>query len=244
MKDFFDSISSYIDKNFRDHHGLITYKDGNGGDTLQMIAFYYFVSKLMNKPKPIRFILDLKKLTVSKGIYIRHPDRSKDWDQPGVRDFARWNDPTVLSRDQLLPLCICIGIYGMSIKDIFKSCLKRFFRSQNGDPILGYHFTACFIRAPKLYYLYPIVFLTDIILIFNSIIDVFKSFKNPKNAKGYKNSFMILSQSYYVMPTPFSYIARLIYRFYGFQKGINMAFRKEDDPPFNLLYSRVIDKIF
>lgn len=238
-----------IDDRNRDKFGLVTYlrKNGfrDGGDTCQMTAFYYYGILLYGKPDLIRFTIDLAKLTVRPGIFVRHPNRPVRWNEPGMRDFARWNDPKVLSRDQLLPLCIAMGAHGMSIAPTLKRIAGRGFCSQNGDPIWLHHFAACFIRAPRLSVAYPILWFTDIFLVTGAIIDVIRAYTQPNNNKGYKNALMLLLQAYHCMPTPISWLARKVYRLRpgGLEAGVNAAFASNDDPMFEVLFREMITRV-
>jgi hypothetical protein len=236
-----------INSKYRDHHGLITYLDGNGGDTCQMIAFYYYGLFIHGECDLLHFILDFHKIMPKSGIFIRHPDRAPGWDQPGQRDIARWNDPAVLSRDQLMPMVIALGIYGVTfhLNETLKNIKSRVYRSQNGDLILLAHWAACFIRAPRLKYMYPVLFLTDLFLVIGAIIDLVKARIKPQSGKGYKNAFMLISQAYEVMPTPISWLARKIYKLRagGLLGGYQAAYSAWDDPCFPDFFEEYITKI-
>lgn len=237
-----------INDNFRDGRGLIAYKnkDGsfNGGDTLQMTAFYYYVNSLYGN-LPHGLPRDLNLLNVGKGVYIRHPDRAPGWDQPGQRDIARWNDPKVLSRDNLMPLIILLGSLGYQgqLNEVLWKVAKRGFRSQNGDLIWMHHFSACFIRTKRSTWLKPLLYVTDLFLVIGALIDVFRYWTGNKSGKGYKNTLILLSQSLR-QPTILSKLSIFIYKLRpgGLQAGIDHAYGAEDDPPFNELWREYIKK--
>jgi hypothetical protein len=109
-----------------DRHGLITQRNGNGGDTAHNEGLYVILTKALflkghttrglwhqvtkrfkNKVRP--------KLEVYPGQWRRHPDRSPDWDEVDVRDFARWNDLNVFSREQWLMIRLALGMMDMTV---------------------------------------------------------------------------------------------------------------------------------
>jgi len=124
-----------IDQRHRDKHGLIVQTNNNGGDTANRTGLFRFAQALLNFETKTSFMYEISLLEIEPGIYIRHPDRSFDWEHPDVRDFAQWNNPDVFSRDQWVNMCIALGAWGLKIhlKDLWKAHKKRWFLQQNKD---------------------------------------------------------------------------------------------------------------
>jgi hypothetical protein len=96
---------------YEDKFGLITQKNGDGGDTCQREGMFIFfiellfinllISKTMYFKMKKRFLTAvLPQLEVGNGIYRRHPDSTK-W----------YSNPNNLSRDQQVSLVFSLGIF-------------------------------------------------------------------------------------------------------------------------------------
>lgn len=179
-----------------DAHGLIVQSDGDGGDTAQRTGMFYFVYD-----DRAAFERALDQLEVRPGIYVRHPY------QPGFR-----SDPAEFSRDQQRALVIAMGAYGMRDRlwRMVKAHASRLGKYQNRD-ILGPSHLGEYIRAFHSRLLYPVLLVTDTALLFNSV-RICLVYRWNSDHSDDNNHVMSLAQSRYVMPTPWSWMARKIYK--------------------------------
>jgi hypothetical protein len=147
-----------IPDEFFDEYGLITERDGNGGDSanrmgLWMFLTYFLASKYRANDIDLleavgeRFRLGVKHLEPYPYVFIRHPGTAKDCGDPESRDFACWNMHNVFSRDQWLMLMTGFAYAGMNEKfeRVFHQTVKRHGTLPNGD-ILGPQHWAHLIR--------------------------------------------------------------------------------------------------
>lgn len=215
-----------------DSNGLIVQKDLDGGDTAGREGDYWFVHTALGIQREDSFKKVLELLQVAPGVFVRNP--------------IGYNDPKDFSRDQTVPLILAMGEmkeYG-TLKLLFKKQLKNFFRYQNGDigllGDLGYY-----IRSFQSWYAYPVLLLGDLQLLANSIFRCFV--RNPDNVSDDINHTLGLIQAQYTYPTPISYIARKIYKWFrpgGIQRAWDWYFRPESRAnPFNEMYRELIDKM-
>jgi hypothetical protein len=179
-----------------DAHGLIVQANGDGGDTAQRTGMFYFVHR---DPKAFSRALDL--LEIEAGVFVRHPY------QDGFR-----SNPSRFSRDQQRPLVIALGAYGMHDRlwRLFEAHLRRLGKYQNRDYI-GPVNVGEYIRAFKSKPLYPLLFVTDVGLIYSSLDIAVRSRFDPDDVDD-NNHLMSLIQSQEVMDTPLSWLARKVYR--------------------------------
>jgi hypothetical protein len=191
-----------------DKNNLIVQSDGDGGDTAQRTGTYYFgliVRKRLNISNSefafksyFSSCLDL--LEKSPGEYVRHPDQ--------------WNDTKDFSRDQQTPLVVAMGEFKNErerLKRLFRRHSERFFKYQNADFASPEHI-GFYIRAFRYWPLYPFLFGSDFFMLFNSFILIFKG-KDPDNVGDDINHTLAILQARISMPTPVSFIARLVYKF-------------------------------
>ena len=219
---------------FLDINGLIVQRDMDGGDTAGREGDYWFAHVLNNESLDlVRFNKNLQLLQVEPGVFIRNP--------------INYNDPKDFSRDQTVPLILAMGEmkeYG-TLKLLFKKQLLNFGRYQNGDigliGDLGYY-----IRAFKMWYLYPILILGDAQLLVNSIIRCIKG-RNYDDVSDDINHTLGLLQAQNTYPTPVSWLARKVYKHFrpgGIQRAWDWYFRPDSGAnPFNEMYRNLIDKM-
>jgi hypothetical protein len=175
---------------------LIVQADGDGGDTAQRTGMFYYIHY-----DEAAFTHALDQLEIKPGIYIRHPDQS---------DFR--SDPSRFSRDQQRPLVIAMGKYGMNDRlwRLTKAHLMRLGKYQNAD-FSGPSHIGEYIRAFRARVLYPVLFVTDFALVFDSIDLAITSQFNPDSTDD-NNHILSLLQAQDIMPTPVSWVARKIYK--------------------------------
>jgi hypothetical protein len=193
--------------NFDKHH-LIVQPNGDGGDTAQRTGMYYYLLWVWEQmglsilgwplPLPEDFERALRKLEINEtGIFIRHPDM--------------WNSPSDFSRDQQTPLIIAMGAYKSydRLERMFATHTVRFGKYQNFDfsspESLGFY-----IRAFRLKWAYPILFIGDLFMLLNSLILCFFHGKDL-NFSDDQNHILAILQAIYSMPTPISRAARYLY---------------------------------
>lgn len=196
-----------------DRYGLIVQSDGDGGDTAQRTGMFYFMYDDV-----VAFERALDQLEVQPGIYVRHPY------QHGFR-----SDPSEFSRDQQRALVIAMGAYGMHdrLARLAKAHALRFGKYQNRD-IIGPSHVGEYIRAFSARHLYPVLLLTDSVLLVNSV-RIVLWYRSDTDHSDDNNHVMSLAQSRYVMPTPFSWLARKVYK--TFRPPNEGNFRKGESLP-------------
>jgi hypothetical protein len=215
------SISSYKDK-----HGLLVTREQDGGDSCFFTCHYYYALYLLNKHTNLDLEKVLKHLDVDgkPGKYIRHP--GPDW----------YADPDRMSRDQLTPLIIVLGAYGLKtrLRHLFFRWLKRGMFTTNvrrngstkenhnlvyntkGDrrnyhwklPDFAPFFGSLFIRSAGYKWAYPLLYLYDIELLISAI----KNLKWASKSGDDHNYLSRLLQAREIMPTFISRIACQVYR--------------------------------
>jgi len=217
---------------YYDNNGLIVQRDGDGGDTAGREGDYFFHLGLTGYVYT-DFDRVLEALQVSPGVFIRNP--------------VHYNDPKDFSRDQTVPLILAMGEMGRTkvLKLLLKKQIKNYFRYQNND-IGAFSDVGYYIRAFKAWYLYPVLVLTDLQLIGESIIRCIQG-KNPVDTSDDINHTLALLQSQNRFPTVGSYIARKIYKLFrpgGIQAAWDRYFSPESGAnPFNDLYRDLISKM-
>ena len=242
-------------RSFEDKYGLIVQADGNGGDTAQRTGLFWSAVYLLEygnrslefwTANHYDFISDYRYLEIDHGILRRHPDRAPDAGQPGVRDFAYWNNPSVFSRDQWVSLCIALGFYEMTaeLQRLFTAHRKRWFFHQNYDLTGPQHF-GIWIRSLNAKYMWPLLFVTDIFLVLSSFIDLAKYYTDPDDTSDVINGVLVLIQAAERMPTPLSWLARKLMGARNPQEAFGIYFNPATGaPPFDGLYRPLIEKYF
>lgn len=190
---------------YLDQNGLIVQKDGDGGDTLQRIGFWFEGLKFnpdedMRKIigyRPDQYVGLLQFCKNDKNQYFRNP---KDWD-----------DPKDCSRDQLVPNIRAMGYYDMGsfAKEILVAVLKNFSRFPNGDVAFIQDY-ARFARTLRLWWLYPLILFGDLFMLISSFIRIVKGM-NYDDVGDDINHIGDLAQARAIYPTPISWLARLFY---------------------------------
>jgi hypothetical protein len=175
---------------------LIVQADGDGGDTAQRTGMFYYVHQ-----DAAAFTHALDQLEIQPGIYIRHPHQI---------DYR--SDPSRFSRDQQRPLVIAMGKYRMNDRlwRLAKAHLMRLGKYQNFD-FAGPSHVGEYVRAFRARALYPLLFVTDLGLVFDSIDLAVTSQFNPDSTDD-NNHVLALLQAQDIMSTPVSWVARKIYK--------------------------------
>lgn len=250
-----------------DTYGLIVQKDLDGGDTAGREGDYWFAHKLLESKEPDNFDNVLNHLQVSPGVFIRHP--------------VNYNDPKDFSRDQTVPLIMAMGEMKRyeTLKLLLSKQLANGFKYQNGDfggpADIGYY-----IRAFRMWFLYPLLLLGDAQLLINTLFICGLKAKEPnwlqkflgkhvhyifiqgepnnkdgipqdvyglKNTSTDINHTLALLQAKRRYPTPISYIARKLYKWFrpgGIQLAWDNYFNVQSGAnPFNDLYRPLIDNM-
>lgn len=228
-----------------DSKGLIVQVSGDGGDTLQREGFWFegiFLNpehqySIIQGMAP--YITALTRLDTPQG-FVRNPT-------------LPYNDPSDTSRDQLVSNIRACGYYKYTqyLKFIFWSCAKNFSRYPNGD-IAFLQDYGRFIRAFKLWFLYPLLPGCDIFILINSIIRCIQG-RDLNNVGDDINHIGDLAQAQEIYPTPVSWLARKIYKWLrpsftphvsGPQYALNWYFRAASggNPEFASLWSSIVMK--
>lgn len=196
---------------YLDSNGLPVQKDGDGGDTLQRLGFW-FEGLWFNKAPAFQAIMGYR-----PDQYIGLLQFCKTVDGNYFRNPKDWNDPKDCSRDQLVPNIRALGYYDARslVKEIFNKMLKNFSRYPNGD-IAFIQDYARFSRSLGWWWMYPVMLLGDILLLGNSLIRIVKG-RNYDDVGDDLNHIGDLAQARAIFPTPISWFARLMY--VGFRPG-------------------------
>jgi hypothetical protein len=178
-----------------DERQLIVQADGDGGDTAQRTGMFYYAHY-----DPQAFERALNQLEVEPGLYVRHP-----------RQGSFRNDVTRFSRDQQRPLVIALGKYGMYDR-LWRLTIRHIFRLgkyQNMD-FSGPSHIGEYIRAFRARALYPVLVVTDLALVFDTLEIAVRTRFNPDLTDD-NNHLLSLLQAQDIMPTPTSWFARKLY---------------------------------
>jgi hypothetical protein len=168
---------------------------------------------------------------LSRGHYTRHP--MEPWK-------TEWN----VSRDQYLDMIQALGALSgvypslkTHLEDAWWWVKKNWFRISKD--VVAPHHVGVFFRALKKKYHYPFIWLTDIVLLINTLI---VSFKPPGDTSAKLHNWFFLMQAEDTWPTLFSWLAKK-----WFQHKVDMGFAMHiywgtGAPPMNLLAKPIIDK--
>lgn len=273
---------------FVDSYGLIVqvgaYFPGSidRGDSLQRNGFYALAITHNQKKSSAIYVFEkykfkrrMKKCNVGPGLYVRHPAPE------GNAHTSIWKT----SRDQMRSNIIAAGIFKQDgiLKPILKALAGRWFKFWNimkdGEPdwnkapnewsmgrkfgdISGPEDFACYIRALRWYWLYPVVAVLDVAMVLGSIVKIFVTVNNPKEYDDVSR-IVLLYQAQKVMPTPLSWLARKLYKHFrpgyrvlasldgattytydskisGPQYAMDGYFGNPWEPPFNELYRQLL----
>ena len=212
---------------------------GDGGDTCHRMYTVYLRQEICNDNGYYNVIIDglsspddtQQLLEIKKGIYVRHPDKTK-WS----------SDPWCTSRDQLIaPLCYhsYMSYHGWNnnrvhLKDLFIACLKRGMFAQNihsnwGEPgthlpdLMNPDLWTAFIRGSKMlpYILYPLLFCLDFFVLISTILQIWGPsvpdgtlkfrWQQPDDVDD-DNRHNILMLAQHTLDTPLSYLSRKLFK--------------------------------
>lgn len=227
---------------YRKDHLIFGQKDGDTGDGAQRTGLFYGLSRIAlegitSRPLPL-YKSDMDRLEVSPGVF-RRSDVPNFWG----------NNPNNLSRDQLSVLKTAMAINGDTerLARTFKAQLKRGMLHQNthnGEgirripdvPTLAEY--GVFIRGMDLWYLKPVLWLTD----FDLLISTLTRQQNLWDADNMLAFQMLYANMKY--PTWISKFARYIYKKTNYQYRIQYYYRETDGnnglKPLGDLYDLVI----
>jgi len=157
---------------YLDSKGLIVTKTGDGGDTLQREGFWYegmYLNPSYVAPSGMAtYVSTISILRLAEVQCPPLPVPARYWEAP-------YNNPGDTSRDQLVSNIRALGYLNPSysyLSQIFQSVVKNFSRFPNGD-ICFVNDYARFIRAFKLWYLYPLLFIFDLPIFVNALLICF-----------------------------------------------------------------------
>lgn len=229
-----------------DRNNFIVQKDQDGGDTLRVEGSYACALRWRERLKisneeyfkttyqQYKRTLDL--LQVEPGVFIRHPFDGVEWHK----------DPKETSRDQLTPTVIAMGL--TQLREDLWQYTKRFARRgflkfQNKD-LAGPQDWASLVRAfwdvdgrstasyVMLLCLLPVVLLGDLQLLLSVLVRCLKA-RNPDDVGDDWNLLALVLQAQYSLPTPISFIARKLYKWFrpkSFGSGMATTEDRRDIP--------------
>ncbi len=233
-----------------DSYGLLTH-NGDGGDTASREGLFAIAEVLLPiaPARELSWEFRVSKLEIDPGIFVRHPEHSR-----AVPSF--WSNPNEFSRDQQNPLSKAMVFKNRKhvFDRLFKNHSRRFFFCQNKD----FFGPAIYIRAYGWYWLYPLLVIMDLALLWNSLnrIGLIPRIQettgkvmwlNEDDVGDDINHTVDLLYSRFRMPTPVSYLARILYRSFrpygGCQRAWDHYFREEvGAPPLNEMWAPIIQK--
>ncbi len=220
------SYSKYWDK-----YGLLVQKSGDGGDTLNRMSHWAIAKYLTGDDVELYFLYKVNRyLHNGRGVFRRHPDPEmwySDWDR-GTRDqltplviacgFLRCKPLLFLLRRQLFKnWFMTVKLWPRNVwkdKDEHKRRAAHF-RVWSNDTfrdVLISHIPL-HIRAHRAWYFYPLLMLFDLELLGGSLIKAVFGRWNKRARSGDDGNFIARTlQAKEVLPTPFSWLARKIYK--------------------------------
>ena len=205
-----------------DGFGFIGHKRPDGGlefgDGSQR-TFTFWIAQIALGIRPDDHVIgtfdkQLSALRSARSEWVRHPDATEWYGQPGT-----------MSRDNSIPLLVAMGFFA-AYSDLTKMFLGKFI-----DDILcrggffwntkkigqtdgwkipdfaGPVFWGAMIRAEKTWYLWPLLWVTDLFMVVSSCIRVVKSFVDPDDVSDDLNHQVMLVQAKIVYSTIFSWLA-------------------------------------
>lgn len=239
--------NNYIENGIVGHrHPDGRFEFGDGGQRTGM----RLIGKLFSPPTfaPIPSNIEcLNQLEIEPGIYVRNRKSTEVWH----------SDPKRFSRDQQTPIVIAMGLYGDKERlwRLFRKHMFRLGKYQNADVMGPTHF-AYYLRAFGWKWSYPILLVTDLLMIIGVLIHCLQVKFDKDNVGNDLNQILALLQAKLSLPTPLSELARKLYvklrpHNYGssdtvhpIQGALNWYFRPKGAPPMDELYRPVIDKYF
>lgn len=226
-----------------DHLGLIVQKDGDRGDTAHKtgIAYYLYLKNLSlvdhnGDNLIVGFKKALDQIEVAPGVWVRHPIPAQEYVA----------NPADFSRDQEINLIIAMGEYPEErerLKRMIGRRWSRFGRYQNKD-IMGPQHLSADLRSLNNKLTYPILFLTDVGLVFDAVVAIARRMKDKNDVDVIINDTMMLDQARRRMPTPWSWLARQIMKLTNIQSAWDTYFHPSSNaPPLNVFARVFIDRL-
>lgn len=211
-----------------DTHGLITTRNYDSGDCygrhMGMRFIHIVLERMGFKPLfefPNNPWEDIKWLGPDeKGICVRSPDEGpNDW---------KWNNPANFSRDQMIPGILYFGEFNhIPLERLFKACLKRWMRSQNGDVLWATWnlWARAFKKHLWVCWIFDLAILVDVLAVCGWLPRYKHDFDFGDGKRGGKwlwgsdpdwvdpdpNLFLVLTQAKLVYDTPISKLCRSLY---------------------------------
>jgi hypothetical protein len=217
-------------KDYTDSNGLPVQMNMDGGDSAQRLGMIAVATakgcSMPNLPSYDKISL----LEVAPGIYIRNP--------------TTWNNPNDFSRDQQTSLVIGMGFKGDKerLKRLFKAHASRFFKYQNAD-IASPENIGQYFRGLEWNFTYPFFWFSDLFMLGGVIIRCIQA-RDPNNVGDDLNLILSLLQAKDRMATPWSFLARKIYKWFrpfSIQYALDWYFRPETlAAPMNELYHPLV----
>ncbi len=233
------------------------------GDSAQRMGMVhiaeYFLSKRLLKINATATLMSLQSPDKLDGEWVRYWDHTK-W--AGKRHH--------MSLDQMRPLFWLMvldhqnGFLKRTLWSIFKrygflwnTTLNNSANISNTPDFIGLYFISFLIRGSGHRWLWPVLMVVDLPLIANSMIRVIVSHIKPDNVGDDLNHILDLICCRVCMPTPSSWIARLIYRYgrgragvnrksrlkgFGPQTALDHYFRSDNAPPINEIYEPILKR--
>lgn len=260
----------------RDQWGLIAQSgpDRDGGDSAHRTGIFYAGLYYMFKDNKViiskiqkDFEKDLDKLTVGPGQFIRHPDPTKWYSNPGN-----------FSRDQTKSLVVAMGLFDgpkekkllsenfQNLKDNYGFYPNRLKNWTNAEKKFPYDFYdvanigdyAMYVRAMKAEKYKWFLSIGDIQIFAQSLINIVRSYTDPDDTSNDLKMTLILLQAKHQWPTFWSKTGEYLYYKYrnfatptkemgtatsGVQSAWNYYFRPENGgPALHKVYQCIIDK--
>lgn len=216
---------------FEDNNGLLTMKNLDGGDTLANESRYWFNIALSGtisyRTRTMPEVLNLLRNTT--GDWVRNCRHN-----PVTPPAKSWDDPTDTSRDQETALIALLGLTGQTnlLKELLWRQLKRFTLFPNKD-FMGPADAGNYIRAFKAWYLWPILLVCDLALVAETVIRI--DAKLSDNSDDLNHTVLLL-QARKVLPTPVSFVARKLYKWFRKVQWAWDLYYGLDNNPLNDLY--------
>lgn len=190
-----------------DKYGLVVQTNGDGGDSPARTGLFYFLQWAI-----LHFKQDLKYHSFQldyalRNISLENPLRF-------FRNPVSYVDSSDMSRDQTNPLLVAMGAYRFYdlLGKYLLTRIKNFMFYQNGD-LTGPADLGVWIRAFRFWPFYPLLFICDWFLFFNSVIRIIRG-RNYDDVGDDINHTLLLLQAAYFLPTPVSLLSRKVYAKY------------------------------
>ena len=246
----FNQAMDYIRDNCLSPQKIICQADKDLGDSSNKVGVFLYFTKLQKiyrgyngLPLAEEAELAFSQLEVSPGIFVRHPAKAGDLYPNGTPVQFYVYEPSEYSRDQQTPLVISMGEFPSQrprLLRLFKTHASRFFKYQNKDIASPQHI-GCYFRALRLWYTYPLLLITDLGLVVDSMLRVYYRWKDKEDTSNDVNNTMMNIQASQIMPTPISILARFIYKLANPQDAYDRYFKLESSaPPLNEIARPII----